>query len=78
MSTPTLEVMNPEREELRRLVEEMPDRDVPAVLADLRRRLGSVTPSASSWPPAWFGIAEGDGTAIGRRSEELLDEGFGR
>lgn len=78
MPTPTLDAMNPEREELRRLVEEMPDRDVPAVLADLRRRLGPVTPSASSWPPAWFGIAEGDGTAIGRRSEELLEDGFGR
>ncbi len=30
------------------------------------------------WPPAWFGVATGDGTAVGARSEELLDEGFGR
>lgn len=70
--------MSPEREELLRLVEQMPDQDVPAVLADVRRRLEPVPPPSSSWPPAWFGIAEGDGTAIGRRSEELLEDGFGR
>ncbi len=74
----TLDSMSPEREELLRLVEEMPDQDVPAVLADVRRRLEPFAHPESSWPPAWFGIAEGDGTAIGRRSEELLEDGFGR
>jgi hypothetical protein len=70
--------MSPEREELLRLVEEMPDQDIAAVLADVRRRLEPAPHLASSWPPGWFGIAEGDGTAIGRRSEELLEDGFGR
>jgi hypothetical protein len=69
--------MSQEREELLRLVGEMPDQEVPAVLADVRRRLEPIPPPSSSWPPEWFGIAEGDGTAIGRRSEQLL-EGFGR
>ncbi|MGQ0464330.1 MAG: hypothetical protein ACT4QG_03305 [Sporichthyaceae bacterium] len=70
--------MSPEREELLRLVEEIPDQEVPAVLAAVRRRLAPAPVGSSSWPPAWFGIAEGDGTAFGRRSEELLDDGFGR
>lgn len=75
MSAPTLNGMSPEREELLRLVEEMPDQDVPAVLADVRRRLQPASLPASAWPPAWFGIAEGDGTPIGARSEELLERG---
>lgn len=74
----TLGGVSPEREALLRLVEEMPDQDVPAVLADLRRRLELVAHPESSWPPAWFGIAEGDGTAIGRRSRALLGDGFAR
>lgn len=78
MAAPTLDGMSPEREELLRLVEEMPDQDVPAVLAEVRRRLEPVSRPASSWPPSWFGIADGDGTAIGRRSEELLEDDFGR
>jgi len=68
--------MSGERDELARLIQEIPDDQVPEVLADLRRRLRS-TPHAS-WPPAWFGIAEGDGSAVGARSEELLADGFGR
>ena len=41
MAVPTPDGMSPEREELLRLVEEIPDQDVPAVLADVRRRLES-------------------------------------
>lgn len=74
--TATLRVMSAMREELLRLVEELPEDEVPAALADVRRHLRSV--EEQSWPPAWFGIAPGDGTAVGARSEELLDEGFGR
>jgi hypothetical protein len=48
-----------EREELRRLVDEIPDEQVPAVLADLRRRLESVpAPAEASWPPLWFGCIQ--------------------
>ena len=70
--------MSQEREELLRLVEEMPDEDVAAALADVRRRLQPISPPSSNWPPEWFGIAEGDGTAIGRRCDEVLEGGFGR
>jgi hypothetical protein len=65
-----------EREELARLVQQIPDEAVPYALAEVRRHLRPVT--GREWPPAWFGIATGDGTAVGARSEELLDEGFGR
>jgi hypothetical protein len=64
-----------EREELARLVQTIPDEEIPQALAEIRRHL---RPAAGRrWPPAWFGIATGDGTAVGARSEELLDEGFG-
>lgn len=66
--------MSAEREELARLVQELPEQEVPGVLMELRARLSIERP----WPPAWFGIAEGDGTAVGARSEELLAEGFGQ
>ncbi|WP_158891970.1 hypothetical protein [Amycolatopsis anabasis] len=68
--------MSAERDELLRLVEELPEDQVPQVLADVRKHL---RPAAERpWPPTWFGSAEGDGTAYGARSEELLQEGFGR
>jgi hypothetical protein len=70
--------MSPERDELARLVGELPDEEVPAVLAEVRRRLHPEPAPAGEWPPPWFGMIEGDGTAVGRRSEELLAEGFGR
>jgi hypothetical protein len=68
--------MSVERDELVRLAEQVPDDEVPGAVADLRRRLRPV--GDGSWPPAWFGIAPGDGTAVGARSEELLADGFGR
>ena len=65
-----------ERNELVRLAEQIPDDEVAGAVADLRRRLRSV--GERPWPPAWFGIAAGDGTAVGARSEEFLADGFGR
>ncbi len=63
-----------DREELVRLVEQLPDEEVPVALAELRGRLRSVRP----WPPAWFGIEPGDGNRVGANSEDILAEGFGR
>lgn len=68
--------MSVQREELHRLVEELPEEDVPAVLDDVRRHLTVV--KGRSWPPAWFGAEESQTTDVAARSEELLDEGFGR
>jgi hypothetical protein len=68
--------MSVQREELLRLVGELPEEEVPAVLDDVRRHLSAVR--GESWPPAWFGAGEGTSTDAAARSEELLDEGFGR
>jgi hypothetical protein len=64
------------REELLRLVEEPPETDVPAVLDDVRRHLRAV--KNKSWHPAWFGAGQGSAPDLAARSEDLLDDGFGR
>jgi hypothetical protein len=65
-----------ERDELRRLVEELPDAEVPAAVAELRLRVAA--PADRPWPPPWFGAATGSRTDTAVRSEELLEGGFGR
>jgi len=67
--------MSAQREELLRLVQELPEDKVPAVLDDVRRHLRAVKNRA--WPPAWFGAGTGRTIDVAARSEELLD-GFGR
>lgn len=68
--------MSSQRDELARLAQEIPDEEVPQALAEMRRHLQPI--AERPWPPAWFGIASGDGPAVGARSEELLAEGFGQ
>lgn len=68
--------MSAERDELKRLVEELPDDRVPAVLAEARRQQ-QPTPD-SEWPPAWFASFSSGRTDLGRNHEDLLAEGFGR
>ena len=75
MAAGTLEPMSAEREELRRLVEELPDERVSAVLAEARRQIAPR--GVPSWPPAWFGAIEADRTDVGRHHDDLLAEGFG-
>jgi hypothetical protein len=65
-----------EREELLRLVQDLPEDQVPRALADVRRHLRSV--QNRPWPPAFFASAPGDGTRIADQADELLREGFGR
>ena len=69
------EIMSVQREELLRLVEELPEEEVPAVLDDVRRHLRSVR--ERPWPPAWFGAGEGSDDDVAARSEDLLMDGFG-
>lgn len=71
-----LGTMSVEREELRRLVEGLPDERVPEVLAEVRRHLTSV--GERSWPPAFFGAGRASRNDVAARSEEILGEGFGR
>jgi len=68
--------MSAERDELRRLIEAMPEEQVPVVLAQFRH---TVRPAPEgTWPPEFFGIAKGRHTDAARRADELLAEGFGR
>jgi hypothetical protein len=68
--------MSLQREELLRLVEELPEEEVPAVLDDVRRHLQLV--KERPWPPAWFGAGEGSTDDVAARSEDLVGDGFGQ
>ena len=68
--------MSPEREELARLVQEIPDEAVLVVLADLRRRLAPA--DRRPWPPAFFGSIRSGRADTSERVDEILAEGFGR
>jgi hypothetical protein len=71
--------VNPERAELARLVDELPDEDVPAVLADVRRRLQPVPDLPEGpWPPPWFGMIKSGRPDAASHVDEILAEGFGR
>jgi hypothetical protein len=65
-----------ERDELHRLVEELPEADLPAAVAELRLR--AARPADRPWPPAWFGAAAASRNDTAARSEDLLSDGFGR
>jgi hypothetical protein len=65
------------REELRQLVERLPDEQVQAVASELRARLAS-SGWGGSWPPAWFAMAEGSADDVSERVEEIIAEGLGR
>jgi hypothetical protein len=66
-----------DRDELRRLVDNLPEERLPDVLAEVRRHL---SPAADRpWPPAWFGAGHADRPDTAARAEEILqEEGFGR
>jgi hypothetical protein len=65
------------RDELRELVEQLPDEQVPAAVSDLKARLTAVG-RERPWPPAWFAVAEGSAPDVSERVEEILAEGLGR
>jgi hypothetical protein len=67
---------SPERDELMRLAQEIPDDQVPDALREMRRHLQPV--GQRPWPPAFFGSAPGDGVSIAEQADELLYDGFGR
>lgn len=72
----TLRGMTSQRQELERLVRELPEEEVPHVLDDVRTHLRS--PRGQQWPPAWFGAAAGRRTDTSERVDELLSDGFGK
>ena len=67
--------MSIERDELRRLVDDLPDEQVPTAIAELRHL--TARPIGRSWPPAWFGSVTSSRTDLGANHEDVLAEGFG-
>lgn len=61
--------MSTDREDLVRLVEELPDDQVSSVLAAVRRVANQ---------PAFFASAPGSGRRIAGEADDLFAEGFGR
>ena len=68
--------MSAARDELRELVEQLPDDEVPVVLAEVRRHV--VPATRRPWPPAFFGAGGASRSDVAERAEEILGEGFGR
>jgi hypothetical protein len=68
--------MSASRDELRELVERLPNADVPAVMAEVRRYPAPASRRPS--PPRFFGAARVGRSDVDARSEEILDQGFGR
>jgi hypothetical protein len=64
------------RDELRRLVDQLPEEQVPAALAEVQRLAGGAETPA--WPPPWFGAVTSGRSDTSARADELLAEGFGR
>ena len=72
----TLRHVSAERDELRELVERLPEEQVSTVLFEARRHL--LAAPSRPWPPAFFGAGRAGRGDVAERSDELLDDGFGR
>ncbi|MBO0877354.1 MAG: hypothetical protein J2P19_28585 [Pseudonocardia sp.] len=68
--------MSADRDELRRLVDELPEREIPAVLAEARRR-AHLEP-APEWPPMFFASFASGRPDLGAHHDDVLADGFGR
>ena len=68
--------MSAEQDELRRLIEELPDERVPAVLVEARRQDRQRT--HAEWPPAWFSSFTSGRRDLASNYEDLLADGLGR
>jgi hypothetical protein len=67
--------MSANRDELHRLVDELPEEQVAEALLLVHP---APEDEERPWPPAWFGMIDGTPPDFVSRSEEILEEGFGR
>ena len=70
--------MSQDRAELARLVAELPDEEVPIVLAAVLRLLQPAADPESTWPPPWFGSIRSGRSDAATNVDEILAEGFGQ
>ena len=68
--------MTAARDELRRLVEELPEDKVAAALVEVQRLTHRGV--AATWPPAWFGSITSERADTSERVDEALSDNFGR
>jgi hypothetical protein len=68
--------MTAARDELRRLVDELPEDRVSVALVEVQRLAGST--ETPVWPPPWFGAVQSGRSDTSERVDELLTDGFGR
>ena len=71
-----IDFMTAARDEIRRLVEQLPDEQVLTVLAEVRRL--AEEPPEVAWPPPWFSSITTGRSDTSVRVDEILAEGFGR
>ena len=64
------------REELRRLVDELPEDRVSVALVGVQRLASTF--DSSGWPPPWFGAVRSERTDTSERVDEPPADGFGR
>ncbi len=62
-------------DELRRLIEQLPDEQVPTALAEVQRLAGAT--EVPAWPQPWFGAVTSGRSDTSARVDELLGDGFG-
>lgn len=67
--------MTATRDELHRLVEQLPEEKVSTALSELQRI--SEKQPAGTWPPKWFGSIDGP-SDLSERLDDYLAEGFGQ
>jgi hypothetical protein len=72
----TIGGMTAARDELRRLVEQLSDEQIPTALAEVQRLAASA--ESAQWPPPWFGAVTSKHSDTSERVDELLADGFGR
>jgi hypothetical protein len=63
------------RDELRRLVEQLSDEQIPTALAEVQP---AASAEAAPWPPPWVGAVTSKRSDTSERVDELLADGFGR
>jgi hypothetical protein len=64
------------RDELRRLVEQLPEEQVLAAMAEVQRLVAAS--KAPEWPPPWFSAITSARSDTSERVDASFAEGFGR
>jgi hypothetical protein len=70
-------MVTPTRQQLRELVDSMPDSAVPTAFAALSSLAEAVPTAHLEWPPSWFGAINRADGPVRERADLWLADGFG-